>query len=294
MRIRILGVTVAACCLLRVTVSADELSVGDPAPGLHVSRWIRGEKIERFQPGKVYVIGFWATWCGPCIDSFPQLTRLQKKYSGKGVTVIGVSIWEDDQGAVEAFVKARGDAMGFSVALDLVPVDKVREAQARTAGKMAEAWMSAAGKNLIPAVFIVGRDGKIAWIGGPRDLDEPLDRIVAGQWYKGAPDKEIVVSPAPAPIPALRVALLPLDSDRTPGDAAPIYLRLRAQMGAPVCARPRRKRPSGSGGLCATFPPPKREPSSTHGRSTSGRSNMAPNGERAIGTTRFPSRASNS
>lgn len=89
--------------------------------------------------------------------------------------------------------------------------------------------MKAAGINLVPATFIVGRDGKIAWIGEPKDMDEPLARVVAGKWQRGAPDKEFVVSPAPAPVPALRYALLPLDPDRTPGDAAPIYLRLRAE-----------------------------------------------------------------
>jgi hypothetical protein len=43
------------------------------------------------------------------------------------------------------------------------------------------------------------------------------------------PDKELVVFPAQAPVPAFRITLLPPDPDRTPGDAAPIYLRLRAE-----------------------------------------------------------------
>lgn len=44
-------------------VSAEEiLHLGDPAPSLSVSDWIKGEKIERFEPGKIYVIDFWATW----------------------------------------------------------------------------------------------------------------------------------------------------------------------------------------------------------------------------------------
>ncbi len=88
---------------------------------LLVSRWIKGQKLDRFEPGKAYVLDFWATWCGPCIESFPHLTRLQKQYADKGLTVIGVSIWEEDQGVVDPFVKARSDAMGFSVALDDVP-----------------------------------------------------------------------------------------------------------------------------------------------------------------------------
>jgi thiol-disulfide isomerase/thioredoxin len=232
MRIRILGIALGACCFLSIRVAARELSVGEPAPPLDVSRWIKGPNVQRFERGKVYVLDFWATWCGPCIESFPRLTRLQKKYADKGVTVIGVSIWEEDQGDVEPFVKARSDAMGYSVAVDDVPSGTVGQGKSgRGDGKVATAWMRATGKNLIPTVFIVARDGKIAWIGGPNEMDEPLERVVAGNWYSGAPDKEFIVFPAPAPVPALRFTLLPLDPARTPGDAAPIYLRLRAEGG---------------------------------------------------------------
>jgi thiol-disulfide isomerase/thioredoxin len=179
MRIRVLGIALGACCFLSVRVAARELSVGDPAPPLQVSRWIKGAKVERFERGKVYLLDFWATWCGPCIESFPRLTRLQKKYADKGVTDIGVSIWEEDQAAVEPFVKARSDAMGYSVALDDVPADAVEKGErGRSDGKVATAWMRAAGKNLIPTVFIVGRDGKIAWIFGDSSDDLPsTDRV---------------------------------------------------------------------------------------------------------------------
>ncbi len=237
MRNGFFGLALAGCCFVTVRVEARELSVGDPAPPLQVSRWITGQKVKRFEPGKVYVLDFWATWCGPCIESFPRLTRLQKKYANKGMTVIGVSIWEEDQRAVEPFVKARIATMGFSVALDDVPVGTVEKGKRQGSdGKVATSWMRAAGKNLITTVFIVGRDGKIAWIGRPNEIDEPLERVVAGKWYHGAPDKELVVSPAPAPVPALRWMLMPADPDRTPGDAAPIYLRLRTEGGtAELC-----------------------------------------------------------
>jgi len=42
--------------------------------------------------GKVVVLNFWATWCVPCREEFPDLVRLEKAYRGRGVAVLGVSI----------------------------------------------------------------------------------------------------------------------------------------------------------------------------------------------------------
>src|SRR5262249_41928582 len=44
------------------------------------------------QRGKVVVLNFWATWCVPCREEYPDLVRLEKAYRGRGVSVLGVSI----------------------------------------------------------------------------------------------------------------------------------------------------------------------------------------------------------
>ena len=86
---------------------AEGLGLGDPAPPLTVSKFVKGTKVDKFEPGKIYVVEFWATWCGPCKVSIPHLTELQEKQ--KDVTFIGVSVWENDPELVEPFVQEMGD-----------------------------------------------------------------------------------------------------------------------------------------------------------------------------------------
>jgi thiol-disulfide isomerase/thioredoxin len=179
MRTWFTSVAVAAILVADPTArcaSADGLNLGDIAPPLTVSKWVKGSPVDGFRPGRVYVVEFWATWCGPCRTSIPQLAELQKKH--KGVTVIGVSVCENDPKEVEPFVKQMGDTMGYLVAQDDVPEDSKRGRE----GKMALAWMDAAGEGSIPTAFIVGKDGRIAWIGHPMDLDRPLEHVLADTW----------------------------------------------------------------------------------------------------------------
>lgn len=166
--------TVLGGSLAMPAVSGGQtLKVGDPAPRLAVGRWVKGEPVTAFEPGTVYVLEFWATWCGPCVAAIPHVTELQKKYDGK-VVVIGQNVWERDESRVEPFVERMGDKMGYRVVLD----DKSSIPE----GAMAKTWMEAAGQRGIPASFIVDQQGKIAWIGHPMAMDEPLAKIVAGEY----------------------------------------------------------------------------------------------------------------
>ena len=151
------------------------LGVGDPAPKLDVKAFVKGEPIASLEPGKFYVVEFWATWCGPCRVSIPHLTGLQKKHPD--VAFIGVSIWEQDQNAVKPFVDKMGDQMAYRVAVDAIP-----ENGNASDGIMATQWMKAAGQGGIPTAFIINKSGKVAWIGHPTSMDEPLEKIVNGSW----------------------------------------------------------------------------------------------------------------
>lgn len=154
-----------------------DLMVGDPAPALEVRSWVQGEPIESFEAGQIYVVEFWATWCGPCRRIIPHMSELQKEY-GDRAQFVGVSVWEriseSQPYSVPAFVEQMGEKMSYTVAADRT--ERTQEARA------ADAWMKAAGQGGIPTSFIVDGNGVVAWIGSPFLIDEPLAQIVAGEW----------------------------------------------------------------------------------------------------------------
>jgi thiol-disulfide isomerase/thioredoxin len=164
------------------------LMVGDPAPVIEVSRFIKGEPFRDFQEGRVYIIEFWATWCLPCLDSIPHLTELQKKY-GEKIEILGISVWEPRENAVEPFVKQWGEKMDYSVALDKVEglssADEARrQHESVEKGRMSKGYMVDSGWDLfgIPAAFIVNQEGRIAWIGEPGEMDRPLEEVISGKY----------------------------------------------------------------------------------------------------------------
>jgi len=163
--------------LLSVTLraTAHALGIGDAAPKLQVKEFVKGQPVKEFHKGKLYVIEFWATWCGPCKVSIPHLTEMAHKY--KDVTFVGVSVWEQSQEQVKPFVTSMGTKMDYTVAMDSVPSGKTGND-----GFMAANWMQAAHQDGIPTAFIIDKDAKIAWIGHPMSMDKPLEQIVAGKF----------------------------------------------------------------------------------------------------------------
>lgn len=174
--LRILTAGALALCAL-AGYTAD-LSIGSTAPPLKIAKWIKGNPIAKFEKGKVYVVEFWATWCGPCKASIPHLTEMAKKYAGKA-TFTGVSVYEvpkaqwhkDVHAKVASFVKDMGAKMDYNVAAD------------GEDGVMADTWMKAAGQGGIPTAFVVNQDSKVVWIGHPMvGLDEVVGKVIEGKF----------------------------------------------------------------------------------------------------------------
>ncbi len=146
--------------------------IGEMAPALSISDWLKGNPVTEFQKGKIYVVEFWATWCLPCIAGMPHLSELAEKYK-KDITVIGVDASERSGVTVDRvkrFVDSMGAKMNYNVALD----------QSKGMGL---SWIRTfQGNGAIPSAFIIDKQGRVAWIGLPKNLDKPLAQIIAGKW----------------------------------------------------------------------------------------------------------------
>jgi thiol-disulfide isomerase/thioredoxin len=161
--------------------SIEPLTIGAVAPAIDVSDWVQDgggkwEHITEFKPGNVTIVEFWATWCGPCVAAMPHVSELQEKYADKGVQVVSVST--EPVETVTEFLKqtAAGEERTYAeitanYSLTTDPDESVHKD-----------YMEAAGQNGIPCAFLVGKDGKIEWIGHPMAIDEPLAQVVEGTW----------------------------------------------------------------------------------------------------------------
>jgi thiol-disulfide isomerase/thioredoxin len=160
------------------------LTIGDPAPSFDISHWIKGDKVSKFQTGNVYVLEFWATWCGPCRMSIPHLSDVQEQFKDYKVTVIGVS--DEPLETVNEFLgkKDKEGALWSSKVKYTLATDPDKSVKN-------DFWTAAGQNNYgIPSAFIIGKDTKVEWIGHPMELEGPLSDVVHDKWDRAAFKKQ--------------------------------------------------------------------------------------------------------
>ena len=154
-----LAVAVAVVAVAGPTAWA--LDVGDKMPALSVKQWVVGRPVTaNLVRGKVVVVEFWATWCGPCRTTIPHLNKLHEKYRDKQVVVCGIT--REDANTVKPFLKQV--PMKYHVGVDT--------------GKTHELYMK--GIPGIPHAYVVDQSGKVAWHGHPMaGMDQVVEKLVA-------------------------------------------------------------------------------------------------------------------
>jgi thiol-disulfide isomerase/thioredoxin len=156
------------------------LTVGDLAPPLTLGKWVKGDPVEEFENGQVYVVEFWATWCGPCRVSMPHISQLQTEYGDK-VRFIGVS--DETESEVSSFLEGVQDQESGKTWNEVVTYGIALDNEDKNTSK---SYMQAAKQGGIPTAFIIGKEGHIEWIGHPMSMDEPLASVVDGNWDRAA------------------------------------------------------------------------------------------------------------
>ena len=170
----------------------SRLTIGDKAPALDIEHWLslggglegkdKFEKVTNFADDKVYIVEFWATWCGPCIASMPHLAEMQREYADRGVQI--VSVTDEELDVVKPFLEKEAKTQQETEGEPKTYAD-ITSHYCLTADpdqSVYKDYMEAARQNGIPCAFIVGRNKEVEWIGHPMAMKPVLDQVLDGSW----------------------------------------------------------------------------------------------------------------
>ncbi len=171
-------------------LGAKRLSIGSTAPSLDIEHWIsdaNGQRtaVKEFEPGQVYLLEFWGTWCGACIANMPELVDLQKKYLDRGVTIIGVT--DEEMEEVKPFLKKK---CHHDESLTYGELTSSYCLVADPDGSVFDDYMRGVQRRSFPTVAIIGKTGLIEYIGSANGLGTSLESIVNGTWDREERRKE--------------------------------------------------------------------------------------------------------
>jgi len=122
--------------------------------------------------GKVIMLDFWATWCGPCIAELPHVKQTYAAYHDKGFEIVGLSCDDNDQ-VLNNFIKDKE-----------MPWMQLRESTQTepTAEKPNANWHPLATKfhvDGIPTMFLIDRNGVLRYVDAREDLDKKVAKLLA-------------------------------------------------------------------------------------------------------------------
>jgi tetratricopeptide (TPR) repeat protein len=168
------------------------LTIGSKAPALDIETWFSDREGEfnqttKLEPGKIYLIDFWATWSRASHPWMLKYADLQDRYFDEGLQIIRVS--DEDEDSVANFLELDVSGQKETIYAEwtlgyCVTTDPDRSVH--------EDYLVAAQQANLPVVFIVGRTGLVEWIGNPAKMQTPLKKIIDGKWDRAVFGAKIV------------------------------------------------------------------------------------------------------
>jgi len=161
-----------------------KIKVGEPAPEI-IMPGVDGKtrKLSDLK-GKIVLIDFWASWCGPCVRSFPELTKIYNKYKNKGFTVFSVSLDGIDQRTAKQRYKtpeALKKAIENSKSRWINAIKKHNLTWDNHVSDLDKWDCKAAalyGVRSIPRTFLVDKNGVIAAVNPRFNLEEAIQKVL--------------------------------------------------------------------------------------------------------------------
>lgn len=141
------------------------LKIGDPVGPLKVGEWIQGGPVDQLPTGRTAVVVFFSGGDGVGCVGMSRLDGMREKLNDPEIVFLGVRVWEEAKERLEQLKEWMGEVK-FPLAGDALDKNK--------RGIMAATWLFNAGERAVPVVFVVNRQGRLAWVGHPYALQEKV------------------------------------------------------------------------------------------------------------------------
>lgn len=167
----------------KVLLSQHDL-VGQKAPAISADHWVTDgdgnfPHVETLSEGKVYMVEFWATWCGPCMGQIPGIAELQAEFPEQ---LQVISVTNEPPETVREFMSLQYDRTSPETFGDFLNQYSV---VADPDQSIANDWLKY-GPGSIPFAFVVGKTGEIEIADHPVVIQSVIGKIIDGTWDRDA------------------------------------------------------------------------------------------------------------